>query len=139
MIGWRRGDPGMPGPSSDGYWGDMYLNPLAPPALTKHAARLPEPPPAALPTLRVVQAQGSARSFVVYTTGTDGHVTVSLYDMQGSLVCELVDRVVPQGTHTIAWDGRSTTGSRLPPGQYVLRMRSSTETVTTTFSAAPHD
>jgi hypothetical protein len=50
------------------------------------------------------------------------NVEISVYNVAGQRVANLVDRTVPAGRHQVVWDGRSH-GRRLPSGVYFCRMR----------------
>jgi hypothetical protein len=54
-----------------------------------------------------------------YSLPARAHVTLSLYDMQGRLVRQLVDKLIDAGSHTVNLDTRS-----LSPGVYHYKMKS---------------
>jgi hypothetical protein len=64
-----------------------------------------------------------ARSFS-FTMGQDGWAKVDVYDLSGRLVTKLADGPAPAGSHVVAWDGRSSTGSALTSGIYFARLQS---------------
>ena len=47
---------------------------------------------------------------------------VTVHDVTGRRVRELLEGVQPAGRHTLAWDGRDATGRRMPRGTYYLRL-----------------
>jgi flagellar hook assembly protein FlgD len=52
-----------------------------------------------------------------------GGVRLSIYDIGGRLVRDLVSGLYPAGTHTAVWDGRDAAGRSLASGSsYVARM-----------------
>ncbi len=53
---------------------------------------------------------------------TDAHVTLCIYDVQGRLVADLVDRNLAAGWHTIRWNGRDTSGMQVGSGVYYARI-----------------
>jgi hypothetical protein len=57
-------------------------------------------------------------------------VTLGVYDVLGRRVATLVDRELAAGTHTVRWDGRSTTGAQVGSGVYFVRMRAGDFTTT---------
>jgi hypothetical protein len=53
-----------------------------------------------------------------------GEVNLSIHDIQGRLVKELVSEVRPPGSHSVVWDGRDFFGAELSAGIYFVRLRS---------------
>jgi len=53
------------------------------------------------------------------TLGEPGHARVTILDVAGRRVAELLDRNLSAGTHVFSW---SPDGDRLPSGPYVLRL-----------------
>ena len=51
-------------------------------------------------------------------------VKVSVHDVAGRLVRELVNEPLAAGTHEFAWDGRGVDGERVAPGVYLARLQS---------------
>jgi len=49
-------------------------------------------------------------------------VEISIYNVAGQRMVDLVDRNMPAGRHQVVWDGRAA-GRRLPSGVYFCRMR----------------
>ncbi len=49
-------------------------------------------------------------------------VNVSVYDLSGKRVTELVNEDLPQGNNTFYWEGKSENGQPLNPGVYFLRV-----------------
>jgi uncharacterized repeat protein (TIGR01451 family) len=47
-----------------------------------------------------------------------GHATISLYNMNGQKVRELLAKDLPAGAHTVAWDGRNSDGRIVSSGVY---------------------
>lgn len=50
------------------------------------------------------------------------YINVSVYNLNGQRVKELVNTVLPQGANTITWNGQNSTGSSIPQGTYFLRI-----------------
>ncbi|MEA1997043.1 MAG: dockerin type I domain-containing protein, partial [Gemmatimonadota bacterium] len=50
-------------------------------------------------------------------------VTLKVYDMRGSLVRTLVDKITRGGNYTVFWDGTGQSGRRLSSGVYLYRMK----------------
>jgi M6 family metalloprotease-like protein len=57
--------------------------------------------------------------------GLPREMTVSLdvYDMSGRRIANLASGRQPEGFHTVVWDGRSTSGERVPSGVYLYRLK----------------
>jgi hypothetical protein len=51
-----------------------------------------------------------------------GHVGVGVYDVAGRKVCDLVSQRLEAGPHTVEWDGRDASGSRVASGVYLVRL-----------------
>lgn len=64
---------------------------------------------------------GSAQ--VTVETFNPGRVTAKLYTSNGGLVSTLLDQELPAGTHTVAWDGRTSAGNTVASGVYILSVR----------------
>ena len=47
---------------------------------------------------------------------------IAVYDLNGSKVRTLADRIYPLGTHTLTWDGCDDKGHKVAQGIYLLRM-----------------
>ena len=45
-------------------------------------------------------------------------MTLSIYDLKGKLVKELLTRTMPMGSHSITWNGKDTHGNSVPTGIY---------------------
>jgi hypothetical protein len=57
-----------------------------------------------------------------FSTPTDGHVRLEVYDLTGRRVATPVDRELPAGPHAVHWNGRGEGGSLLAPGVYYYRV-----------------
>jgi hypothetical protein len=60
---------------------------------------------------------------VGYVTKTEGPVEITIINQTGVLVKSLVNSRMPAGDHQIVWDGHNASGQRVPPGVYLVRMR----------------
>ena len=82
----------------------------------------PYPHPAAFPvTLRFEAAQ-------------PGHVQLTIYDLLGRSIRQILNAHHGSGEHSVAWDGLDDTGSRVASGLYLVRMTAQTEHQTITQS-----
>jgi hypothetical protein len=64
----------------------------------------------------------SGLTSVEYETGVSGRVTVSVYDITGSLVRTLAEGPVSPGRYSVTWDGRNRSRSLIPEGIYFCRV-----------------
>lgn len=58
-----------------------------------------------------------------YRLEGDEHVRLAVFDLQGRLVCVLVDRFQRGGEHTVIWKCRDVGRSEPPSGAYIGRLR----------------
>jgi hypothetical protein len=56
------------------------------------------------------------------------HVSISIYDVTGKWIINIVDKKMLPGTHTLRWNGKNTLGNYVPSGNYLLVMSSSSLT-----------
>ncbi len=59
-----------------------------------------------------------------------GRVALSIYDVAGRRVRDVLDRVLPAGLHETEWDGRDQDGRAVASGVYFYRMQAGTRTET---------
>jgi len=57
-------------------------------------------------------------------------VTLTIYDVRGTLVRTLVDQPVGVGHHSLVWDGTDSSGSRVGSGVYFYRLRAGNKVIT---------
>lgn len=60
---------------------------------------------------------------IAYDVWQAGPVTLTVYDILGRTVRQLVDRDQPVGVHHAAWDGRDDAGRPVAAGTYFYRLR----------------
>jgi hypothetical protein len=87
------------------------------------------------PETRVLSAGNFPNPFnteteIRYQLSDAGHVTVKIYDVQGSLVKALVDHEQLAGVQTIFWDATNETGTHVKPGIYIYRIQSGKANIT---------
>ena len=51
-------------------------------------------------------------------------VNLTIHDVRGRLVRELVGGVRSPGSHSVVWDGRDFTGRAVPAGMYFVHLES---------------
>jgi hypothetical protein len=57
-------------------------------------------------------------------------VTLTVYDVRGTLVRTLVDQPVGAGHHSLVWDGTDSSGGRVGSGVYFYRLRAGNKVIT---------
>jgi flagellar hook assembly protein FlgD len=64
------------------------------------------------------------RTAIRFAIPSAGQATLSIYDVQGRLVRNLITGSQTAGVHTAYWDGRDDGGRLLPSGVYLYRLSS---------------
>ena len=59
-------------------------------------------------------------------SGSEGPVSLSIYDISGRIVTTLIDEPLDTGSHSTIWDRCDAGGRKLDPGVYFYRIESST-------------
>jgi polyhydroxybutyrate depolymerase len=49
-------------------------------------------------------------------------ISVSVFDIRGSMVAELANREFDRGNHALVWDGQDNSGRPVPTGAYLIRL-----------------
>jgi len=52
------------------------------------------------------------------------HVSISIYDVTGKWIINIVDKKMLPGGHKLKWNGNNSLGNNIPSGNYLLVMRS---------------
>ena len=60
---------------------------------------------------------------VSFSLPVGADVDLKVFDASGRVVRTLADGVMPEGSHTVSWDGRDESGVRAPAGIYFYRMQ----------------
>jgi len=63
-----------------------------------------------------------------FSLPTEGRVILDIHGIDGRRVRRLLDTDLPEGLHTLTWQGRDDEGKRLPSGVYFAMLRSASET-----------
>jgi FlgD Ig-like domain len=63
------------------------------------------------------------RTAIAFSLAREEPVSLGVYDVAGRLVAMLDSGVLPAGPHTVRWDGRSDTGTRVSGGVYFYRLQ----------------
>ncbi len=64
-----------------------------------------------------------AETMITFDLPKHSDAALRIYDMQGRVVRTLVDGPMAAGSHSVAWDGRSSGGHALPAGSYLCIVR----------------
>lgn len=65
----------------------------------------------------------NASTTLSYTLPAESHTTLTIYDITGRKVRELVSGEMPAGRHTALWDGRGENGVTVSSGIYLSQLR----------------
>ncbi len=71
---------------------------------------------------------------VVYELPELSVVRLTIFDLLGREVAELVNRVQPEGIHHIRWNGKDNRGNPLPSGMYLYRLSARSTTSNQTYT-----
>lgn len=61
---------------------------------------------------------------ISFSLSRRAHTTLAIYNVRGQLVRVLEQRVMREGPHSVAWDGRNQDGRAVASGIYFYRLRS---------------
>jgi hypothetical protein len=82
--------------------------------------------PPTLPTTTMFDAIApnpvAGQTTMSFSLATDGPVDLSLFSVDGRRVATLVHDARAAGVYHVPWDGRTTTGGRIPQGLYFARL-----------------
>jgi hypothetical protein len=65
---------------------------------------------------------------VSFTLAAEARVRLTVYDVSGRKVRDLIDEPCPAGTQAVAWNGRNDAGLEAPGGLYFVKMRQGSQT-----------
>jgi hypothetical protein len=60
---------------------------------------------------------------IVFDMARKAKVTITAYDVRGRTVAEVFEGVLPQGQHSVSWNGKGSAGEELPSGIYFFSFR----------------
>ena len=60
---------------------------------------------------------------IMFELSRKARVSILVYDIRGRMVVSVIETVLPEGQHSVTWNGRSETGEALPSGIYFFRFR----------------
>lgn len=64
------------------------------------------------------------QTFISYELKTSAHVSLSIYNVKGQRIKNLVDQQEKEGKHTVIWDGTDSNGKNVTSGLYFYKMKS---------------
>lgn len=109
---------------NDGWWASaMAYDELDFDILDPTAAGEPAPPHAG-PALAISPNPFNPRTVIVYEMQGTGPARLQVFDLRGRSVAILMDGTVAAGRHEAIWNGRDSTGRKVPGGVYLLRLES---------------
>ena len=73
-------------------------------------------------TNNVIRPDNGQMAYLTYTMSTAGQVTITVFDLSGSIVNVLQRGSQGTGTYTTAWDGRNRGGRAVARGIYFIRV-----------------
>lgn len=71
----------------------------------------------------------SDQTTIAFTIKREQNVRLTIFDLQGKVVNELVNEVRSKGRHQIIWNGQDRSGSLLPDGIYLCEINSAEDKV----------
>ena len=80
--------------------------------------------------LRTPAATAARRTTISFITYRDAPVELSIYDVRGRLVRDLISETRAAGEYRVAWDGDDRDGRSVASGMYIARLRSGPDEVT---------
>jgi len=78
--------------------------------------------PVAVQLGRSVPNPSSGNLSITFGLPAAGTARLTVHDLQGRVICTLVNASLPAGPHVARWDGRTTAGSRASSGVYLYRL-----------------
>jgi hypothetical protein len=61
---------------------------------------------------------------IAYSLPAGGEIRLSVYNVKGQMIRELVNEERPQGQHTVVWDGTDKKAGQVCSGIYFVRLES---------------
>ncbi|MBW6513297.1 MAG: M6 family metalloprotease domain-containing protein [Candidatus Syntrophosphaera sp.] len=84
--------------------------------------------PAAISGLKQYPNPFSAKTTLSFELRSAQPVRISIYNLRGQKVAELIDSNLPAGSHSLEWDGRNRSGREAGAGIYLCRLKAGAET-----------
>lgn len=80
--------------------------------------------------MKVPATSTTRQTRISFTTHHDAEVRLSVFDLRGRLVRDLVTESRVAGEYTEMWDGRDRSGGAAASGMYIVRLQAGTDVVT---------
>ncbi len=80
--------------------------------------------------MKVPSKTSTRRTRISFTTHHDSPVNLSIFDVRGHLVQNLINESRPAGQYTEMWDGKDGSGRNVSSGMYLVNLRSGQDLVT---------
>jgi hypothetical protein len=110
----------------EGDW-DIYFSSESYIGMKENAIQLYKP---ADPLIKICPNPFIAWAEIEYQLKSRGIVRLTVYDITGSRVKEIVNELMPSGLHRAYWNGCNEQGEELPDGVYFLHLRTPSQYVT---------
>jgi flagellar hook assembly protein FlgD len=68
------------------------------------------------------------KTYIAYNLAESANVNISVFDLQGRQIKTLFKGHQPAGNHHIYWNGSNENGSKVPSGNYIIRMQTENST-----------
>jgi hypothetical protein len=81
-------------------------------------------------SVRIAPVPFSAEAHISFTSVSEGHASVSVYDVQGREVARPFEGRLPAGDHMVDWAALGSDGGALGPGIYFVSIKIGTDSVT---------
>jgi hypothetical protein len=76
-----------------------------------------------VPRIANVPNPFSGSTDIMFELSAKARVSIAVYDIQGKMLNSVLEAVLPQGPHSVTWNGRSAAGEELPSGIYFFRFK----------------
>lgn|GEM_PF-6454748 len=83
-----------------------------------------------LKAVRVYPNPLNSWSQISVETQAKGNVQISIYNLKGQEIISFTHDMKTAGTHSVIWDGKDKSGTKLATGEYLIRVNSGIEAKT---------
>lgn len=83
--------------------------------------------PAALSVTASAATAGAGNTAITVNLAVEAEVQAVITNIAGRTIAVLPARVMSQGVNTLLWDGRATSGTKVPPGMYLTQITAKSE------------
>ena len=82
------------------------------------------------PDLATAPNPFGAATQIKFALEAKSRVTITVYDISGKVVAEVLDRDLDAGEHVVTWNGRTAAGTEVPSGIYFYRFKAGKQETT---------